>query len=211
MAFNTDSYLKRAGGDLAQFIGKSLEEIEKSDVSRRLRFIAAFLQFLTGVKEAGFAPADAKSLVETFLFFEGQPQTTAGGDLEVGGMIQNVKETELGIDIGIEFGAPAIPVAGGLSAGLDLGFSYRQKDSETTRQNFRAALRFFRASGPVKMSDEMLGKAVEAVLADPTIEIPTVSEDGASDSSDILQSQVLPFLANILGINVPTDTNADGQ
>jgi len=209
MAFDTDTYLKRAGGSLAQFVGNSLAEIEKSDVSRRLKFIAAFLAFLNGIKDSGFAPTEAKTLVETFLFFEGQPQTTAGGDLEVGGTIQNVKETELGIDVGIEFGAPAIPVAGGLSAGLDVGFGFRRKDSESTSQNFRAALRFFRASGPIKLSDEMLAKSVEAVLADPTIEIPTISDSNPDDSSDILQSQIVPFLTNVLGIDLEGNTDSD--
>jgi|GEM_PF-6584792 len=214
MAFDTDTFLKRAGGSLAQFVGKSLSEIEKSDESRRIKFIAAFLDFLKGVAESGLDVTDAKSLVDTFLFFEGQPQTTAGGDLEVGGMVQNVKETELGIDVGIDFGAPAIPVAGGLSAGLDLDFGYRRKDNETSRQNFRAALRFFRASGPIKLSDEMLMKTVEAVLENPSIDIPSVNEKDAADGTDILKDRVLPFLSDALGINLGGDnenTETDGE
>ena len=210
MAFNTDTFLKRAGGSLAQFVGNSLSEIEKSDESRRIKFIAAFLDFLKGVQESGFATDDAKSLVETFLFFEGQPQTTAGGDLEVGGTIQNVKETELGIDVGIEFAAPSMPFAGGLSAGLDVGFGYRRKDSETTSQNFRAALRFFRASGPIRLSDEMLLKSVEAVLENPNIEIPKITSD-PDDSANVLESKVLPFLKDVLGIDFGGDTPTDGE
>ncbi len=209
MAFDTDTYLKRAGGSLAKFVGKSLSEIEKSDESRRLKFIAAYLRFLKGIVKSGIPVEGARELVETFLFFEGQPQTTAGGQLEVAGQIKNVKETEFGLDVGIEFGAPSIPVAGGLAAGLDIGLGYRRNDSESTTQNFKAALRFFRASGPIKLSEEMLMKGVEAVLVKPDMAIPEVTSDDVGDATDVLQSKVMPFLANILGIDLGDDEDTD--
>ena len=113
----------------------------------------------------------------------------------------------MGLDVGIEFALPSVPTLGGLSAGLDVGFGWRQKDSETTSQNFKAALRFFRASGPIRISDEMLLKSVEAVLENPTIEIPTITTSNPDDATNILESKVLPFLKEILGISTVTPTD----
>jgi len=195
--FDTDSYLKRMGGSLAQFTGTTLGEIEMSDFARRAKFVALWLDFLKGIKEAGFSPDDAEKLVATFLSFEGTPQVVTGGTLEVGGQIVNVKETELGLDVGIEFGAPNMTYLGGSSAGLDLGVSFRREDKESVSQNFRAMIRWMRTSGPVRINEQGLLEAATKVLEAPTITWPDVNADDVSDSSDLLTGAIIPFLTGV--------------
>lgn len=199
--FAVDTFLKRAGGSIAKFNGKALAEIKLSMFADRRKMVMLWLKFLKGIKEAGFDPSEAKSLVETFLMFEDRPTMVAGGTLEVGGRIDNVRETEMGIDIAVEFAAPAMPFLGGMSAGLDAGFSYRRLDREQTSQNYRSGIRYSIASGEFK--EEGFVKAAQMVLEKPDIEIPDLKPEEVNDSSDLLSSKVLPFITGIFGTTSP--------
>lgn len=196
MALEIDTYLDRQGGSLAKFTGKVLDEIAGGAYKRTAKFVVLWLDFLKGIKEAGYEPGDARSLVETFLMFRGTPQVIAGGTMEVGGNIKNVSETDMGIDIGIEFAAPALPFLGGASAGIDAGFSYRTREAETVQQNFRCQLRWMLSSGPVPLTQESLTAAAEKVLESTEIEIPKVGEEDLADSTSLL-TKALPLLAGV--------------
>jgi len=198
MSMDSDTFLKRAGGSLAKFTGTSLKEIKLVNYDGRRKLVLLWLVFLKGIKEAGFAPEQAKGLVDTFMMFEDAPQVLAGGTMEVGGRIDNVRETEMGIDVGIEFAAPAMPFLGGSSASLDAGFSYRTLDREQTSQNFKSSMRWALSSGPAQFTPEGFLKAAEMVLADSTIEIPELDPKELNDSSDLLSSAVIPFLTGIM-------------
>ena len=200
-----DTFLDRAGGSIAKFTGKSLAEIKLTTFAEQREFVLLFLEFLRGLKETGYGPDEAKSLVDTFLYFTAAPQVIASGTLGIGGQIRTVAETELGLDIGIEFALPEIPFAGA-SAGLDLGFGYRKLEHEATSQNFKSTIQWFRSSGPQRISPESLAAVVEKVLTDKDLAIPDVDEEKVNQPADLLTAELLPFLVGIFKKDTqPTD------
>jgi len=190
-----DKYLERAGGSLATFVGTALANIEDAQYKRRMDFAVFFLAFLEKLKELGVDPENADQVVKTFMLFADRPQFVTGGELQVGGAIENMDQTELGVDLKINFSVGGLALAGGIAqGGIEGGLSYRTFSSQTVKQNFSAIVRWEYAAGPILMTQEDFSAITAAVLKDPTITIPVIAAEDFSNPI-VLMSKLLPFLA----------------